>query len=503
MSEISKNTLSIASSKAIKIQDALGKISVLAIGVTEYLVSSGFHKLKKCSDDAEQVTRVFLETPQLNANCKFIKHLTSATVANPPTRGLILHELKDLCASAQDGDRILFYFSGHGHRIPNNDDFFLVPQDAFDDESADAMVSFRTVMQAVQASNARQKLVIIDACLSGPLLLGKKMHAASYSEKFLADYVAGTRGIAILTSSEANEISYEKSNHPKLSLFTSFLVQALKGDPRALDDKFLTVASLFDFVSTEVKRACKSMRLHQSPTIDGPTSSGLIILGDFRPILVPNSPIDLKEHPISSLVLKDAKDERTKNILTQWRNRSCTIDQLEYAANQALGEHLENDFARYRSALRSRFKFGVSDLESDGKVLRFPNGSLSYHFKAKSKDLGLLHRKMVLCREWFADKLQLKDILDILEMKPKSFSWKLSVDFDPLKQIAVFEANGWQTTAEAEDKVCFQQGTVELMITNGEMCFAGIDFRELLDPDNKAGEQNSFISNALRLLPSP
>jgi uncharacterized caspase-like protein len=50
------------------------------------------------------------------------------------------------------------------------------------------MISMKQVVEILQQSKAKQKIVVLDACLSGPVLLGKKLVAASYSEKFFARY---------------------------------------------------------------------------------------------------------------------------------------------------------------------------------------------------------------------------------------------------------------------------------------------------------------------------
>src|SRR5688500_496710 len=98
MSDQSQQKLTKPQKNALIIKEALGKIGVLAVGVTDYLPASGFDKLKKCSNDADEVVLAFRETPQLNADPAFLKHLTSTTTATPPTRGLILHHLKELSA---------------------------------------------------------------------------------------------------------------------------------------------------------------------------------------------------------------------------------------------------------------------------------------------------------------------------------------------------------------------------------------------------------------------
>ena len=500
MSTKSTKTLTSKERKQELLANALGKVGVLCVGVTEYLPTAGFPKLKKCSNDALQVQLAFRETPQLYADPAFIRHLTSEMTTTPPSKGLIIHHLKELAAGAKADDRILFYFSGHGHRIPGNDDFFLVPQDAYDDSDPAALLSLKLVTDILLSSEAKQKIVILDACLSGPTLLGKKLRAA-VSDKFLAEYMQKTKGVAFLSSSEPDQASYEKSNHPKLSLFTSILIPALRGEAGALDGQFLTLASLFAFVSVGVQRAAKSLHIQQAPTLQD-TSSGVMILGDFRAFLIPSGSVDFKKHPILSLVLKDTQQEYTSNILTSWRNRSLTVEQLEYAANSALPEYLEADFGRFRSSLRKKLGFSVSEIDSDDKRLVFPGGRLSYSFEGETKDSGVLHRELSLDADWFDKPDRLKALIEIFGMDPDEFVWELGVTLEPLKQVSSLEAKEWETTSETKELVTFKKYGVTMQVEPRLITFEGIDVLEMLEGETDDDTVTNLVGDTLQLLPS-
>lgn len=480
--------------------NAHGKVSVLCVGVTDYLPTVGFPKLKKCSNDAMQVQLAFQETPQLNADPSFLRHITSETKANPPTRGTIIHHLKELAARATSDDRILFYFSGHGHRIEGNDNFFLVPEDAYDESDPAALLSLNQVTNILLDSDAKQKIVILDACLSGPTLLGKKLRAA-VSDKFLAEYMKMTKGIAFLASSEPDQASYEESNHPKLSLFTSFLVPALRGDAAALDGQFLTLASLFDYVSAGVQRAAKSLHVSQVPTLQD-TSSGVMVLGDFRAFLIPSGPVDFKKHPITNLVLKHTQRESTKNILTNWKNRTLTVEQLEHAANSALSEYLEADFGRYRSSLRKRLAFAVSEIDSEDDRLIFPGGSLSYSFKGETKDSGLIHRELSLDADWFDKPERLKNLLEIFGFSPDEFVWELGVTLEPLMQVSSLEAKDWETTSETKALVTFKKEGVTMHVEPRQITFEGLDVLDMLMGYKEDESVANLVGDTLQLLPA-
>lgn len=162
-----------------------------------------------------------------------------------------------------------------------NDQLYLVPSDAYADDDPDALISLAKVNQWLSASQAKIKIVILDACNTGPSLSDLKHPATNWSEKFLAEYIGKSQGVATLASSLADQPSSTKSPHPDLSLFTNFVVNGLNGEAEALDDGFLTVESLFKYVSTYVQRVSKSHHRDQQPAMKI-SSSGMIVLGDYR-----------------------------------------------------------------------------------------------------------------------------------------------------------------------------------------------------------------------------
>ena len=147
---------------------AHGKMHVLCVGVSEYSHTSGFSKLTVCVNDAAKVANCFQDVHELNAEKKHIRLITSKH--GLVSKGAILQAVNELACAAGDSDRILFYFSGHGQRL-GDDDFYLVPQDVFQADHKDTLLSFSQVVSLLNESDAKQKIIILDACFSGPSLL--------------------------------------------------------------------------------------------------------------------------------------------------------------------------------------------------------------------------------------------------------------------------------------------------------------------------------------------
>jgi hypothetical protein len=481
-----------------QISRGLGPLHVLAVGINDYPAKAGFSKLHKCVNDAEQVATAFGEVHQLNAAS--VQLMTSKTTNTPPHRGVILDRLHDLANEAEENDRILFYFSGHGHRLTGVDDHFLVPQDVYSAEKAEALLSMKEVMGILDGSRAKQKLVLLDACLSGPGLLGTKLNAAGFSAKFFAEYLEKTKGIVILSSSTADEASYEHSPNPKLSLFTHFVVLALRGDPKALEQQILTVPTLYDFVSTAVVRESKSRRLSQTPSL-AQTGNGTFVLADFRQLIVAPTAVDLSQHPIVNFTFRDRYQERTKLILTAWSGRSMPLDQLAYAANspEALSAYLAERVGRWRTQLRKQFGFASTQIASDGGALTFPGGALTHRFEPDRKDAGTIERSLTLDLDWFDERSRLASLLDILNMEPQSVEFELASGIDPLAQVSAMEANGWETISESEEELTAKKGRVELTVSAESVSLSGIDIRAMLAA-TESSEQDQLIADVVSVV---
>ncbi len=168
-----------------------GKLRVLAVGIDDYENEELFPRLTTRSSDARVVLDCFREVHQLGADKEALVVRSSATAPKLPTRNALIGALTEMARGAAAGDRLLFYFSGHG--VQSGAELFLVPQDAYDEDD-DALVSLARVGKVLAASAAKDTFVILDLDL---------------------------RRATLATSSAAP--------NPKLSVLTHWLARALRG----------------------------------------------------------------------------------------------------------------------------------------------------------------------------------------------------------------------------------------------------------------------------------
>lgn len=480
---------------SIMLNEAHGKLILLSIGIDSYDSFSGFNSLKTCSNDAMSVRDTLLDVHQLNADPNRLFVLCSKT-SPPPSKGEIIKEIKKITNFAEENDRLMIFYSGHGHRI--NDDLYLVPQDAYDSEEPDALLDFQRVLDLVSESDAKQKIIILDACLSGPKFEGKKLLPAKYSKKFLADYLKNTKGTVVLSSSTGDQSSFSQSPNPKLSLFTHYFLLGLQGDPAALDDHYLTLSSLYDFVSTKVKRRAKSYQEKQFPSIDV-KANGVMILGNFSQALISPESLDLDGYPVTSLAFYENESLHVDEVLTNIRRWTYSQEYLEGLVNDQLGEYLEEDFGSKASALIVDLEFPPDQVGVEGNHISFPAGEYYAEYIAEDKKYGKVVYTLSLDSDWFEQPEDIVSIASALNLDPNSMSVELVKSIEPTKLIPGLKARSWKITSVLNHKVEAKAGSYSIIIQSSEITFKGFVPSELFG-NNSDKNASAIAANVLALL---
>ena len=167
---------------------------------------------------------------------------------NSPTGTELRRAVEDFIArhGYDSGNRLFFFFAGHGHTLDNGERGFFVPRDAPDparDESGFRRValSMQQIATWAQEITARHALFAFDSCFSGSIFrtrerpLPQRVGAATAQpvREFLS---AGGAGEPV----------------PARSVFTPVVVRALNGAADLDNDGFVTGTELGNYVQREV-----------------------------------------------------------------------------------------------------------------------------------------------------------------------------------------------------------------------------------------------------------
>lgn len=146
----------------------LGRSWFLGIAINHY---DHWPQLNNAVKDVEDFAELLLKGYDVEQECCIIIKEKDATEHN------IHKQLKYLREQVKPIDKVLIYYSGHGH-LENGKRGYWVPQDAGKDSTHD-FVGNSTILEYLEDINSLHTLLISDACFSGSLL----MRGATKSEE--------------------------------------------------------------------------------------------------------------------------------------------------------------------------------------------------------------------------------------------------------------------------------------------------------------------------------
>jgi hypothetical protein len=203
----------------------------LLIGVSHY--ASGISPLPEAERDV-QAMQELLEQKDFDE---------VQALVDPQGKDLIA-SIEELLANRRDDDVVLLYFSGHGFRDSNNDEFYL-PTRTIGKSSINQMISASFIKEAFNSSRATNQIVVLDCCHSG---------AASQefsSPKDLASQLI-SKNRAILAS--LTPLATFSDRQANLSVFTRYFVEGLQTGLADADcDGSISVNDVYQYVKNKLQ----------------------------------------------------------------------------------------------------------------------------------------------------------------------------------------------------------------------------------------------------------
>lgn len=177
--------------------------------------------------------------------------------------GEMLDKITELVGRVEEGDTVLFYFSGHGVGLGNSN--YLLPSDIAPLRSGQEQnltkqaVSEADIIRQIQAKGAGSVVMIIDACRNNPF--EKNNGKGIGTAKGLVDGGGGGRGVFTLYAAGFGQIALDRlsgNDTDPNSLFTRVLIPLLK-------TKDLTHVALAKEVQTMVDGLASTVDHDQFP----------------------------------------------------------------------------------------------------------------------------------------------------------------------------------------------------------------------------------------------
>lgn len=208
---------------------------VLVTGVSNY--GSEEVNLSQTTKDAKRFKEL------METQTKDITLLTSKNV----TRANVLEKLRAICNRAQENDRVIFFYSGHG--MPGAICGY------------DAPISYNDIIEVLSSSAAKEKICFIDACHAGTM-------ADTFTDSSWEKSIKAKKDQVFFVSCRPDEYSVE-SPFLGAGYFTQALLKGLRGKSDKDGNKEITVMELFKYIHGDV---VKRSRDRQHPQLIAPQS---------------------------------------------------------------------------------------------------------------------------------------------------------------------------------------------------------------------------------------
>jgi hypothetical protein len=229
------------------------------VGVKDYSQTGELTNLKYTEDDVHSIAELFASRGVPNENIVLMTQRAAAEKARfLPRSDMILNELNLLLKELRPEDSIIVGFSGHGLQFKGDSRNYFCPIDANPDPSQKkTLVSLTEVHRRLSASQARTKLLLVDACRNDPLTsTAKAARRIEIEPVFSRPAPVFDKGsVAIFSCSESQQ-SFEHEDI-KSGVFFHFVYRAFSGEADTDDDN---VVDLLEFESFTIKNVQKWSR---------------------------------------------------------------------------------------------------------------------------------------------------------------------------------------------------------------------------------------------------
>jgi hypothetical protein len=243
----------------------------LIIGVANYPHSDIPKLPEKVLKDAKDMYELLISAEY----CGYLEANTRKLLDGKATAENIRDDLQWLAKSAGSDSTVVIFFSGHGGQIKHGDAAgnYLLAYDCDPKDMGKTSISGEEFTKLLQAIKADRVIVFFDSCHSGGvgetknLVLDKIVLKLGLQENYYEQLAQG-KGRVIISSSDSDELSRLLPGMAN-SLFTHYLLEALKGKGSHKGDGLIRVFDVFRYVSDNVpEAACQKPILIAPNTYD-------------------------------------------------------------------------------------------------------------------------------------------------------------------------------------------------------------------------------------------
>lgn len=187
------------------------------------------------------------------------------------TAGGIHTALADLAARTGPDDTVVVFFSGHGAHDPAGADTrqYILPYDCDPANLPGSAIPGDEMTAMLREIKASRLLVLFDSCHSGgagdPKAVLPQLKLGLSEDYYRA--LAQGKGRVVIASSRPDEVSWALSGMDN-SLFTHYLLEALRGQCYTLGDGYVRVFDVFRYVADHVPTRAKQHPIFKATAME-------------------------------------------------------------------------------------------------------------------------------------------------------------------------------------------------------------------------------------------
>jgi hypothetical protein len=200
-----------------------------------------FKPLRFCDNDVEGMARV-LANPQIGS-FEIVKQKNKR-------HDEILEALERVTSTLRSGDKLLFYFAGHGRRLPQSGRLYLVAANTKCEALRSTGIPIDHALDIIRDSRCTNRALVLDCCHSGAV--GEAFRGGDVSSG-LSD-LSKSSGTYILTASTAIQLAEERESEGANGttgngIFTKYFNDALESGniPYGENDE-ITIDAVYDYI---------------------------------------------------------------------------------------------------------------------------------------------------------------------------------------------------------------------------------------------------------------
>ncbi len=331
----------------------------LIIGISHY--REGVPDSSYSDEDAKTVKAYLLKLGFRESRIQLL-------VNDHATRTDIVKSVKTwLPNQVKPDSRVFVYYSGHGApdvTNPEHPEAYLLPYDGDPSDLADTAYPRKELLDRLGKLPAAQVVVMLDSCFSGS---GGRSVLASGARPLLNHIVpvgAMAPNMALLTATQANQISTSDPDK-KHGVLTYYFLKSLRDGHTAVND-------IYNRIKPEVEDSAKALNVVQSPALSFGTAQGHERFSIVDPAAY-KAAMDqaAKEAAEAKAKAEEERKQRESDVAVQAEKQKLEDEKRRLEAERQAGEQrLAEERARLQQEAQQRAQEQQWQLDQERRRLQ-------------------------------------------------------------------------------------------------------------------------------------